>query len=137
MERGRPRDIGTFAQSDSVSPQPESQSQEQERSRESPEKKNHSFFAKLITGLVGSIRCFMGRAASLEKRMARCRQQFLVRRRWDFARRMICCHEIMSQLKGPIFQVEYKSLPGLDHGGIIGGSMPDVFMYFNQHTRSK
>jgi hypothetical protein len=35
------------------------------------------------------------------------------------------------------FQVEYKSLPGLDHGGIIGGSMPDVFKFFNQHIKSK
>ena len=45
--------------------------------------------------------------------------------------------QLADQLKGLNFHVEYKSLPGLDHGGIIGGSMPDVFKFFNQHTRSK
>ena len=45
--------------------------------------------------------------------------------------------QLADQLKGLNFQVEYKSLPGLDHGGIIGGSMPDVFKFFNQHTKSK
>jgi pimeloyl-ACP methyl ester carboxylesterase len=39
--------------------------------------------------------------------------------------------------RGLSLQVEYKSLPGLDHGGIIGGSMPDVFKFFNKHTKSK
>jgi predicted esterase len=43
--------------------------------------------------------------------------------------------QLADQLKSLNFQVEYKSLPGLDHGGIIGGSMPDVFKFFNQHTR--
>jgi len=43
--------------------------------------------------------------------------------------------QLAEQLKGLSFHVEYKSLPGLDHGGIIGGSMPDVFSFFNQHTR--
>ncbi len=43
--------------------------------------------------------------------------------------------QLADQLKGLSFRVEYKSLPGLDHGGIIGGSMPDVFKFFNQHTR--
>jgi predicted esterase len=43
--------------------------------------------------------------------------------------------QLADQLKGLNFMVEYKSLSGLDHGGIIGGSMPDVFRFFNQHTR--
>jgi predicted esterase len=45
--------------------------------------------------------------------------------------------QLADQLKGLDFQVEYKSLPGLDHGGIIGGSMPDVFKFFNHHTKSR
>jgi predicted peptidase len=45
--------------------------------------------------------------------------------------------QLVDQLKGLNFQVEYKSLPGLDHGGIIGGSMPDVFKFFNQHIKAK
>jgi predicted esterase len=45
--------------------------------------------------------------------------------------------QLADQLKSLNFQVEYKSLPGLDHGGIIGGSMPDVFKFFGQHTKSK
>jgi predicted esterase len=45
--------------------------------------------------------------------------------------------QLADQLKGLSFQVEYKSLPGLDHGGIIGGSMVDVFRFFNQHAKSK
>ena len=44
--------------------------------------------------------------------------------------------QLAEQLKGLNFHVEYKSLPGLDHGGIIGGSMPDVFRFFNGHTRA-
>jgi len=44
--------------------------------------------------------------------------------------------QLADQLKGLNFEVEYKSLPGLDHGGIIGGSMPDVFKFFNKHTKS-
>jgi predicted esterase len=44
--------------------------------------------------------------------------------------------QLADQLKGLNFQVEYKSLPGLDHGEIIGGSMPDVFKFFNRHTRA-
>lgn len=43
--------------------------------------------------------------------------------------------QLADQLKGLDFLVEYKSLPGLDHGEIIGGSMPDVFRFFNDHTR--
>ena len=45
--------------------------------------------------------------------------------------------KLADQLKSLSFQVEYRSLPGLDHGGIIGGSMPDVFKFFNEHTKSK
>lgn len=45
--------------------------------------------------------------------------------------------QLADQLKSLSFKVEYKSLPGLDHGGIIGGSMPDVFKFFNQYTKSK
>jgi predicted esterase len=43
--------------------------------------------------------------------------------------------QLADQLKGLNFHVEYKSLPGLDHGEIIGGSMPDVFKFFNENTR--
>lgn len=39
------------------------------------------------------------------------------------------------EVKGLDFHVEYKSLPGLDHGGIIGGAMPDVFKFFSEHTK--
>jgi predicted peptidase len=45
--------------------------------------------------------------------------------------------QLADQLKGLGFKVEYKSLPGLDHGEIIGGSMPDVFDFFNRHKKSK
>ncbi len=45
--------------------------------------------------------------------------------------------QLADQLKALNFRVEYKSLPGLDHGGIIGGSMPYVFEFFNRHTKSK
>jgi predicted esterase len=40
--------------------------------------------------------------------------------------------ETMKDLK---FKVEYKVVPGVDHGGIIGGAMPDVFQFFGQHTK--
>ena len=30
---------------------------------------------------------------------------------------------------------EYKEVPGLDHGGIIMGAMPDVFAFFAKHTK--
>jgi pimeloyl-ACP methyl ester carboxylesterase len=43
--------------------------------------------------------------------------------------------QLAEQLKGLDFQVEYKSLPGLDHGRIIGGAMPDVFEFFNEHVK--
>jgi hypothetical protein len=26
-------------------------------------------------------------------------------------------------------------MPGLDHGGIIAGAMPDVFKFFNEHPK--
>ena len=45
--------------------------------------------------------------------------------------------QLADQFMGLEFNVEYKSLPGLDHGQIIGGSMPDVFDFFNHHTKSK
>lgn len=45
--------------------------------------------------------------------------------------------QLADQLKGLDFKVEYKSLSGLDHGEIIGGSMSDVFNFFNRHTGSK
>ena len=45
--------------------------------------------------------------------------------------------QLADQLKGLDFKVEYKSLPGLDHGEIIGGCMPDVFGFFNRHTKSR
>jgi predicted esterase len=43
--------------------------------------------------------------------------------------------QLADQLKDMDFKVEYKSLPGLDHGGIIGGSMPDMFRFFGQHIK--
>lgn len=43
--------------------------------------------------------------------------------------------QLADQLKGLEFRVEYKSLPGLDHGEIIGGSMPDVFDFFNRYKK--
>jgi hypothetical protein len=32
---------------------------------------------------------------------------------------------------------EWKEMPGLDHGGIIGGAMPDVFKFFNEHIKGQ
>ena len=43
--------------------------------------------------------------------------------------------QLSEQLKGLKFQSDYKLLPGLDHGGIIAGAMPDVFNFFGQHTK--
>ncbi len=40
--------------------------------------------------------------------------------------------DTMKELK---FNVEYKVVPGADHGGIIGGAMPDVFKFFGEHTK--
>ncbi|MBN1906434.1 MAG: prolyl oligopeptidase family serine peptidase [Deltaproteobacteria bacterium] len=45
--------------------------------------------------------------------------------------------QVADQLKSLDFKVEYKSMPGLDHGEIIGGSMPDVFDFFNRHIKAK
>ena len=33
------------------------------------------------------------------------------------------------------FQCEIKIMPGLDHGTIIAGAMPDVFKFFSKHTK--
>jgi len=43
--------------------------------------------------------------------------------------------QLSEELKGLNFQNEYILLPGLDHGGIIAGSMPDVFKFFAAHTK--
>jgi predicted peptidase len=43
--------------------------------------------------------------------------------------------QLVDQLKGLKFQVEFKSMPGLDHGGIIAGAMPDVFKFFSAHSK--
>jgi predicted peptidase len=40
-----------------------------------------------------------------------------------------------TQLKSLNISHEYKELSGMDHGSIIGGSMPEVFKFFNQHTK--
>ena len=42
---------------------------------------------------------------------------------------------IDEQLKSENIAHEYKEMPGLDHGGIIMGGMPDVFKFFGQHTK--
>jgi predicted esterase len=39
------------------------------------------------------------------------------------------------QLKAAGLDVQWKELPGLDHGSIIAGSMPDVFKFFNEHSK--
>jgi predicted peptidase len=39
------------------------------------------------------------------------------------------------QMKSANIAHEYKEVPGLDHGGIVMGSMPDVFKFFGQHTK--
>jgi pimeloyl-ACP methyl ester carboxylesterase len=39
------------------------------------------------------------------------------------------------QLKAAGLDVQWKELPGLDHGSIIAGSMPDVFKFFNEHPK--
>jgi len=30
---------------------------------------------------------------------------------------------------------EYKEMPGLDHGSIVMGAMPDVFRFFGEHVK--
>jgi predicted esterase len=42
---------------------------------------------------------------------------------------------LADQLKALNFQCEIKIMPGLDHGTIIAGAMPDVFKFFSQHTK--
>ena len=39
------------------------------------------------------------------------------------------------QLQAAGLDVQWKEIPGLDHGSIIAGSMPDVFKFFNEHPR--
>jgi predicted peptidase len=39
------------------------------------------------------------------------------------------------RLKAEGMNVEWKEMPGLDHGGIIAGAMPDVFKFFNEHVK--
>jgi predicted esterase len=39
------------------------------------------------------------------------------------------------QLKAAGMNIEWKEMPGLDHGGIIAGAMPDVFKFFNEHPK--
>jgi dienelactone hydrolase len=42
---------------------------------------------------------------------------------------------LADQLKALNFQCEIKVMPGLDHGSIIAGAMPDVFRFFSTHTK--
>jgi len=42
---------------------------------------------------------------------------------------------LADQLKALNFQCEIKIMPGLDHGTIIAGAMPDVFKFFSKHTK--
>ena len=42
---------------------------------------------------------------------------------------------LADQLKALNFRCEIKILPGLDHGTIIAGAMPDVFSFFGKHTK--
>jgi predicted esterase len=42
---------------------------------------------------------------------------------------------LADQLKALNFQCEIKIMPGLDHGSIIAGAMPDVFAFFSKHTK--
>jgi predicted esterase len=39
------------------------------------------------------------------------------------------------QLKAAGMNIQWKEVPGLDHGGIIAGAMPDVFKFFNEHPK--
>jgi predicted esterase len=39
------------------------------------------------------------------------------------------------RLKAAGMDIEWKEVPGLDHGGIIAGAMPDVFKFFNAHVK--
>jgi predicted esterase len=42
---------------------------------------------------------------------------------------------VAERLKAAGMDCEWKEVPGLDHGGIIAGAMPDVFKFFNAHTK--
>jgi pimeloyl-ACP methyl ester carboxylesterase len=42
---------------------------------------------------------------------------------------------LAEQLKAGGMDCEWKEMPGLDHGGIIAGAMPDVFKFFDNHTK--
>ncbi len=42
---------------------------------------------------------------------------------------------LADQLKALNFQCEIKIMPGLDHGTIIAGAMPEVFKFFSKHTK--
>jgi predicted esterase len=44
---------------------------------------------------------------------------------------------IAERLKAGGMEVQWKEVPGLDHGGIIAGAMPDVFKFFNEHTKGE
>jgi pimeloyl-ACP methyl ester carboxylesterase len=42
---------------------------------------------------------------------------------------------LAEKLKAGGMDCEWKEMPGLDHGGIIAGAMPDVFKFFDEHTK--
>ncbi len=42
---------------------------------------------------------------------------------------------VAERLKAEGMDCEWKEVPGLDHGGIIAGAMPDVFKFFNEHSK--
>jgi len=42
---------------------------------------------------------------------------------------------VAERLKAAGMDVEWKEVPGLDHGGIIAGAMPDVSKFFNAHVK--
>ena len=42
---------------------------------------------------------------------------------------------LADQLRALNFQCEIKIMPGLDHGTLIAGAMPDVFKFFSKHTK--
>jgi pimeloyl-ACP methyl ester carboxylesterase len=42
---------------------------------------------------------------------------------------------LAERLKAGGMDSEWKEMPGLDHGGIIAGAMPDVFKFFDEHTK--
>ena len=42
---------------------------------------------------------------------------------------------LADQLKALGFLSEIKIMPGLDHGTIIAGAMPEVFKFFSKHAK--